>query len=60
MNTATILLNIDLAAGTTAAVAMGMLAVPNIDRIRAFRRAVMRRAVRQAPQRFVVRDLSRS
>ena len=48
MNTATLLLNLDLAAGTTALVAIGMIAVPNMDRIRAFRRALTRRPVRRA------------
>lgn len=48
MNTATLLLNLDLAAGTTALVAIGMIAVPNIDRIRAFRRALTRRPQRHA------------
>jgi hypothetical protein len=48
MNTATLLLNLDLAAGTTALVAIGMIAVPNMDRIRAFRRALTRRPVRHA------------
>lgn len=60
MNTATILLNIGLAAGTTAAVALGMLVVPNIDRIRAIRRVVTRRAIRPMPQGFVIRDHSPS
>jgi hypothetical protein len=44
MNTGTILLNIDLATGTSALVALGMLVVPNIDRIRAFRLALTRRS----------------
>jgi hypothetical protein len=48
MNTATILLNLDLAAGTTALVAIGMIAVPNMDRIRAFRRVLSRRPMRRA------------
>jgi hypothetical protein len=48
MDTATLLLNLDLAAGTTALVAIGMIAVPNMDRIRAFRRALTRRPVRRA------------
>jgi hypothetical protein len=37
MTTATILLNIDLAAGTTALVSLGMILVPNIDRINKLR-----------------------
>lgn len=48
MDTATLLLNLDLAAGTTALVAIGMIAVPNMDRIRAFRRALTWRPVRHA------------
>jgi hypothetical protein len=48
MNTATLLLNLDLAVGSTALVAIGMIAVPNMDRIRAFRRALTRRPVRHA------------
>jgi hypothetical protein len=51
MNTAEILLNIDLAAGTTALVALGMVVVPNIDRIRAFRRALTRRPARRVLER---------
>ena len=42
MNSTEVLLNIDLAASTTALVALGMVVVPNIDRIRLFRRAIMR------------------
>lgn len=61
MNTTEILLNIDLAAGTTALVALGMVAVPNIDRIRAFKRALTRRPLRHARERrVVVSGLSRS
>ena len=48
MITATILLNIDLAAGTAALVAIAMVALPNIDRIRAFRRLLTRRPVLHA------------
>jgi hypothetical protein len=51
MNTAEILLNIDLAAGTTALVALGMVVVPNIDRIRAFRRVLTRRPARRVLER---------
>jgi hypothetical protein len=51
MNTADILLNIDLAAGTTALVALGMGVVPNIDRIRTFRRVVIRRPARRVQER---------
>jgi hypothetical protein len=55
MTTATILLNIDLAAGTTALVALGMLAVPNIDRIKGLRRAVTRQPAQRArEQRRVI------
>lgn len=61
MNTATILLNIDLAAGTAALVAIAMVARPNIDRIRAFRRLLTRRPVLHArEQRLVADGLSRS
>jgi hypothetical protein len=61
MNTTEILLNIDLAVGTTALVALAMAAVPNIDRIRAFKRAITRRPFRHArEQRLVVGRLSRS
>jgi hypothetical protein len=61
MNTTEILLNIDLAAGTTALVALGMVAVPNIDRIRAFKRALTRRPLRHARERrLVVNGLSSS
>ncbi len=61
MNSTEILLNIDLAAGTSALVALAMVAVPNIDRIRAFKRALTRRPFRQAPeQRLVVNRLSSS
>jgi hypothetical protein len=61
MTNGTILLNIDLATGTSALVALGMLVVPNIDRIRAFRRAISRRPVRQVWERRRVADgLSRS
>ena len=61
MNTTEILLNIDLAAGTTALVALAMIAVPNLDRIRAFRRALTRRRVWRAhEQRLVAGGLIRS
>jgi hypothetical protein len=61
MNTATILLNIDLAAGTAALVAIAMVALPNIDRIRAFRRQLTRRPVLHTrEQRLVADGLSRS
>ncbi|MFZ2035062.1 MAG: hypothetical protein WAW53_15025 [Candidatus Dormiibacterota bacterium] len=61
MNTTEILLNIDLAAGTTALVALAMVAVPNIDRIRAFKRALTRRPFRHTRERrLVVNRLSGS
>jgi hypothetical protein len=61
MTTSEILLNIDLAAGLSALVAIAMIAVPNLDRIRAFRRVLTRRAVRRAhEQRLVVGGPSRS
>ena len=61
MTTDAILLNIDLAAGTVAAVAIGMFAVPNIDRIRTFWRFVTRRPARRVRERrLVAGGLSRS
>jgi hypothetical protein len=61
MNTTDILLNIDLAAGTTALVTLAMVAIPNLDRIRAFKRALTRRPLRHArEQRLVVNRISRS
>jgi|HubBroStandDraft_4_1064222.scaffolds.fasta_scaffold501514_1 hypothetical protein len=54
MTTDTVLLNIDLAAGTAAAVAIGMLAVPNIDRVRTFWRLVTRRPARRDRERRLV------
>jgi hypothetical protein len=48
MNTTEILLNIDLAAATSALVMIGMIAVPNTDRIRAFWRVLTRRRVVRA------------
>jgi hypothetical protein len=61
MTTSEILLNIDLAAGITALVAIAMIAVPNLERIRTFRRFLTRRTVRRAhEQRLVVGGLSRS
>lgn len=54
MNSTEILLNIDLAAGITALVALAMVAVPNLDRIRAFKRAFTRRPFRHARERRLV------
>jgi hypothetical protein len=51
MTTATLLLNIDLAAGATALVTLGMIAVPNIDRINALRQLVSRRPAQRARKR---------
>jgi hypothetical protein len=48
MTTATILLNLDLAGGTTALVALGMIVVPNIDSISGLRRLVVRRLAQGA------------
>jgi hypothetical protein len=48
MTTGTILLNVDLAAGTTALVALGMVVVPNMDRIKVLRRLLTRRPAQQA------------
>ena len=60
MDTTAILLNIDLAAGTTALVALGMVVVPNMDRIRAFRRVLTHRPVRHVrEQRRMADALSR-
>jgi hypothetical protein len=61
MTTSDILLNIDLAGGITALVAMAMIAVPNLERMRTFRRYLTRRTVPRAhEQRLVVGGLSRS
>jgi hypothetical protein len=61
MTASEILLNIDLAAGASAFVAIAMIAVPNLDRIRTFRRVLTRRAVRPAhEQRLVVGGLNTS
>lgn len=61
MTASDILLNIDLAAGASALVVVAMIAVPNLDRIRAFRRVLTRRAVRPAhEQRLVVGGLNTS
>ena len=50
MTTATILLDLGLAAGTSALVTTAMFVVPNIERIR-FRGREQRRAVRQTRER---------
>ena len=61
MTTSDILLNIDLAAGITALVAMAMITVPNLERIRARRRFLTRLAGRRVhEQRYVVGGPSRS
>jgi heme exporter protein D len=61
MTTGTILMNVDLAVGTSAVVALAMLAVPNVDRLRARRRLLTRRALRRGrEQRLVAGGLSRS
>ena len=61
MTTGTILMNVDLAVGTTAVVALAMLAVPNADRLRAFRRLLTRRPVRRGrEQPLVAGGLNRS
>jgi hypothetical protein len=55
MTASDILVNIDLAAGASALVAIAMIAVPNLDHIRTFRRVVTRRRVQRAhEQRLVV------
>jgi len=46
MTTGTLFLNLDLAMATSALVAMAMIAVPNLDRLRAFRLVLMRRRAR--------------
>ncbi len=54
MTSADILLNIDLAAGTTILTALAMIVVPNLDRIRDAHRALTRRRLRAAqPQRHM-------
>ena len=61
MTTGTLLLNLDLAIGTSALVAMAMIAVPNLDRIRTFRRLLARRPGRRVrEQRLIAGGLSRS
>jgi heme exporter protein D len=61
MTTGTILMNVDLAVGTSAVVALAMLAVPNADRLSAFRRLLTQRAARRGrEQRLVAGGLSRS
>lgn len=61
MTTGTILMNVDLAVGTSAVVALAMLAVPNADRLRTFRRLLTRRPSRRGrEQRLVAGGLNRS
>ena len=61
MTTGTILLNADLAAGTTALVAIAMFVVPNTDRLRALIRYVTRCPVRRGRgRRFVAGALRTS
>ncbi|MFZ0180770.1 MAG: hypothetical protein WAL84_12995 [Candidatus Dormiibacterota bacterium] len=61
MTASDILLNIDLAAGASALVAIAMIAVPNLERIRTYRRVVTRQRVRPAhEQRLVVGGLNTS
>jgi hypothetical protein len=61
MTASEILLNIDLAAAASAFVAIAMIAVPNLDRIRRLRRVVTRRSVQHAhEQRLVVGGLNTS
>jgi hypothetical protein len=61
MTTGTILMNVDLMVGTSAVVALAMFAVPNIDRLRAMRRLIIRRPVRRGrEQRLVARGLTQS
>jgi hypothetical protein len=61
MTTGTLLLNLDLAIGTCALVALAMIAVPNLDRIRTFRRVLTRRPARHLrEQRLSAGGLIRS
>jgi|BarGraIncu00222A_1022003.scaffolds.fasta_scaffold15752_4 hypothetical protein len=61
MTTGTILMNVDLMVGTSAVVALAMCAVPNIDRLRAVRRFLIRRPVRRGrEQRLVATGLTPS
>jgi hypothetical protein len=61
MTASEILLNIDLAAGASAFVAIAMIAVPNLDRMRTLRHVVTRRRVQPAhEQRLLVGGLIRS
>jgi hypothetical protein len=61
MTTGTILMNVDLMVGTSVVVALAMFAVPNIDRLRAMRRSIIRRPVRRGrEQRLVARGLTQS
>ena len=52
MTTATMLLNIGLAAGTTGVIAAAMTLAPNLDRIRLARRYRVRRERRRIRERF--------
>jgi hypothetical protein len=61
MTTGTILMNVDLMVGTSAVLALAMFAVPNIDRLRAFRRFIIRRPVRRGREQWLVaRGLTQS
>ncbi len=61
MTTGTILMNVDLAVGISAVVALAMLAVPNVDRLRTFLRLLTRHSVRRGrEQRLVAGGLNRS
>ena len=61
MTASEILLNIDLAASASAFVAIAMIAVPNLDRIRTLRRLAPRRMARRAhEQRLVAGGLIKS
>jgi hypothetical protein len=51
MTSADILLNIDLAVGTTLVTALAMIVVPNLDHIRDAHRALTRRRLRPAHPR---------
>lgn len=61
MTTSDILLNLDLAAGITGLVAMAMITVPNLERVRVRRRFLTRRTGRRVhEQRLVAGGPSRS
>jgi hypothetical protein len=58
MTTGDILLNIDLAAGTTLVATLAMVVVPNLDRIRDAYRALTRRRFRLVQMRRLESSVS--